>query len=209
METYSVITGDLIGSLNLEPEAIKAMLQAMTHDLDAEILTLDLSIFQYRGDGFQLICKDSSRGVRVMLLIRAWLAWRSHEFTGEVLGARLFLGVGAATVLASLGASAGDAFTFSGRGLDALKRPFTMGMATYKGPEADKPLQHMVIMLDEISSRWKTSQAEAMFYLLKGHTYAQIASIRKKSIASIGQASRASGWPRLADSLIFMDTLLR
>lgn len=208
MTIQSIITGDFIGSVKADTRQLQELLYAMAHDLQEELYEIQPLIYQYRGDGFQLVAKAPERGIRLMLLVRAWLAWRSHALVGVTLGARLFLGHGQVTLLDSLGASGGEGFTLSGRGLDALKKPYTMGVATYQSIEKDLALRHLVILLDEISSRWKPKQAEAMFYLLKGYTYTHIAQERKKSAASIGQAAKSAGWPRLADSIIFMETLL-
>jgi len=207
---FSVITGDLMGSQKLEAHVIAALFKELEADLGAHLYQLDTKVTQYRGDGIQLLCKDPSEGVKVMLMIKAWMAWKSKDITGKPIGIRLFLGVGEAQLEKTIGSSGGPAFMLSGRGLDDLKAPFTMGVAL-QGKEnnlQEQALQHLVEVLDEISSRWKTSHGRVMYYLLQGLNYRQIAETTKVKEPTEGGAGRSAGWPRIKNAITFAQQLI-
>jgi hypothetical protein len=209
MTTYnSVITGDLVSSVEVEPSQLMEMLKDMGQDLRDFLYPYDEPVFQFRGDGLQLMCQDPSMGITVMLLTKAWLVWHSHQYAGHTLDTRLYLGIGETILTKSLGSSGGEAFVLSGRGLDSLKAPMTMGISTYQGPEADLPLQHLVTLLDELSSRWKPVQGETMYYLLLGHNYTDIANMTGKSKSTVGESGRSLGWPRLEPTIRYLQTRL-
>lgn len=202
---HCVITGDLVASTMVKAEAIHAMFIDLATTLKDRLTAVGGDyIFQFRGDGFQMLCNDLGSGVTTMLLVKAWLTWHSHEYAeGKHLETRLFLGVGPMVTGKTLGSSSGEAFVLSGRGLDKLSPPSTMGIAI-AGRE-NRGLIHVVNLLDEISSRWKPAQCETMFYLLHGMNYTDIAETTGRSKSTISQAGRSLGWPRLKSTIAYIE----
>lgn len=222
MGKTSIITADIIGSERLQKrnqdvsgllvslfEKLGEELQDYIHPVDSPADNAGTS--QHRGDGLQLMCKVPEQGILVMMLIKAWMVWRSPELVGQAVGIRLSLGIGEGSLQSTLGSSGGSAFVLSGRGLDALKAPYTMSIALDMDSNdlRQQSLQQVVTLLDNLSGRWKPAQGRTMFYLLQGYNYTWIAQTSAISKKVTGTSGKSAGWPWLEKTMPFCEQLIK
>ncbi|HEY0066973.1 MAG TPA: hypothetical protein VGB46_06415, partial [Flavisolibacter sp.] len=138
MELAGIITGDLVGSREIKAEARERLyreLKTLFQNLEGKDLIKKYEV--YRGDSFQCIMTAQEFSLRVALMIRAFIkGWETagSEQEGEEGEAgsgtkgqlperqdvRLAIGIGHLDFFneTSLAHSDGEAFWFSGNGLD-------------------------------------------------------------------------------------------
>ena len=159
MEQGSVITGDLIGSTRLAPEATSIAMSALG-DAAATLSRLtgtDARFTRFRGDGWQVFLPGRSHVLRAALLLMAHL-----RASGSGLTTRLSVGVGPITTLGTqdLSDAAGPAFTLSGRALD--KMPHQPPHFAYSDPHDLGSWRQAVLDLALWQARaWTPEQAQA------------------------------------------------
>ncbi len=114
--TVAVLTGDVVGSTQLNESQLDKLLAELTAQLNAIAAHHPHSTFELmRGDAFQLLVMDYQHAAHYALLIR--MALKAHRFD-----CRISIGCGALNRRReTLGTSSGEAFLLSGRGLDRMK----------------------------------------------------------------------------------------
>jgi biotin operon repressor len=185
-QTVAVLTGDLIASTRAPVAAVSASM-ALIAQISARIGTTT-RFTRYRGDGWQIYLDDPGRGLWAMLLIAASLR------AAGLPESRIALGLGAAHggSADSLVTAGGEAFTASGRALDALAPPARLALA---GAGVDRLHQRLVAFLEERAEGWSREQAEAVALALEPEeqpTQAQIAArlgITRQAVAARLQAA--------------------
>lgn len=207
----SIITGDLVNSESLTSEKVTRLIRTMGEDLEIHLHPFKVPLAQYRGDGLQLMCKIPEQGITMLMLIKAWMAWKSPELIGQAVGIRLSLGIGEGSLQSTLGSSGGPAFVLSGRGLDALKAPYTMSIALDKASDEleQQTLTQIVNLLDELCGHWKAAQGRTIFKLLQGYSYTQISQLTGVSKAAVGKSGKSAGWPWLEKTIPFCEQLIK
>lgn len=163
-ETIAVLTGDLIGSSKVAPEALeKAMdlLAAAAGDIarwapgKPNSAPRDPRFTRFRGDGWQMLVAPPALALRAALVLAARLRAADLE-----VATRVAIGIGPAGSLggASLADARGPAFEASGRSLDHIGRTRRLAI----DGEGIGGLHRVVLdLLDEIASHWTRQQAEA------------------------------------------------
>lgn len=207
----SSITGDLVNSESLTAEKVTRLIRTMGEDLEIHLHPFKVPLAQYRGDGLQFMCKIPEQGITMLMLIKAWMAWKSPELIGQAVGIKLSLGIGEGSLQSTLGSSGGPAFVLSGRGLDALMAPYTMSIALDKNSNdmRQQSLRHIVPLLDNLSGRWKPAQGRTMFYLLQGYNYTWIAQTSAISKKVTGTSGKSAVWPWLEKTMPFCEQLIK
>lgn len=185
-QTVAVLTGDLIASTRAPVAAVSASM-ALIAQIAARI-GKTTRFTRYRGDGWQIYLDDPGLGLWAMLLIAASLR------AADLPESRIALGLGAAHggSADSLVTAGGEAFTASGRALDAMAAPARLALA---GAGVDRLHQRLVALLDERAAGWSREQAEAVAMALEPEaqpTQAQIAArlgITRQAVAARLQAA--------------------
>lgn len=158
MTRAAVLTGDLIGSTDVEPEAIDQAMAALTGAAATMARWAgNASRFtRFRGDGWQVYLADTALVLRATLLSLA-----SLRANGGGLATRLSVAVGPVDRLGDTGLAqaAGPAFTLSGRNLDKMHPQWTFVYA-----EADRDHHWSTAVMDLAvwqAQQWTREQAEA------------------------------------------------
>ncbi len=117
----------------------------------------------YRGDAWQLVVEDPRWFLRLAVWMKTSLA--VSPFKAQT---RIAIGVGEAEAVDPdvVSRSIGDAFTLSGRALDAMGKRRDMVLALPEEPVGLSWLAAQVGVCDYIVSRWTRSQAEVALPLL-------------------------------------------
>lgn len=154
----AVVTGDLIGSRNSEPETVEAamaLLRAVALDIDMWIEGRETRFTRYRGDGWQIHVGEAGLALRAAVCIVARL-----RASGLAIATRAAIGIGTAETLGtdSLADARGTAFDAAGGALDDLGRTHRLAIA---GEDVTACHRIIVSLIDERIGRWTREQAEA------------------------------------------------
>ncbi|GAB3561295.1 hypothetical protein GCM10027578_01750 [Spirosoma luteolum] len=148
--------------------------------------------------------------MRVAILIRAYL--QSKIVAGKNVipsDARIAIGIGTANNMATtLAESEGEAFRFSGRLLDGLKKePNQLAIKTRK-PTLDKALAINLVLLEGIISKWTVAQSEVVYYKLQHYTEVVIAEILSVKQPAVNQRAKAASWVAIEKLLVYYESMV-
>ncbi len=163
MSSSAVLTGDLIGSTEVEPEAVDLAMAALSCAAAtiADWAAEDTRFTRFRGDGWQICLADPALVLRASLLLLA-----SLRAKGGGLATRLSVAVGTVERLGNSGLAeaSGTAFTVSGRNLDKMA---SLSTFVYAAPDRDHHWQTAVMDLAAWQTQqWTREQAEAAMLAL-------------------------------------------
>jgi len=192
-EPLAVLTGDVIRSARLAPEALDAVMAALGRGA-AAMSSWDAAarpdcFTRFRGDGWQCLAPAPALALRATLFLRAHV----RALDGDA-DTRVAVGIGPGTLPADgdLAAAGGPAFELSGRSLDGLRQPEQFSVA-WADPPADAALIGAVFALaDEISRLWTARQAETLIETLAPGDAAQREIAGKRGVSQQAIAKRLS-----------------
>ena len=164
METYAVLTGDIVKSREVSPRSplIETLKQALETVRQAHHAEYNV----YRGDSFQLVLPSAPSAAHAAITIRSKLRSQAPR-KSESWDARISVGFGSITYRgATITESDGTAFLYSGQGMDELAK--TNRRLILKAPweSADRSLALVTRFADDIISNWSPYSAETAFYSL-------------------------------------------
>lgn len=199
---YAVLTGDIVNSSKLKVTERKKLLEELTNLFDnyrtksKNNLRLKIAFEIYRGDSFQGLLDTPGHALRIALLVRTFL--QSKVTIGNRLiasDARIAIGIGSVnSAAATLAESDGEAFRFSGRLLDTLKKqPNQIAVKSRRSTFNDE-MNTALVLLEGIISKWTALQAEVVYYKLQGYTEVVIAELLKVKQPAVNQRAKAASW---------------
>lgn len=154
----SILTGDIVGSQSLDPTK-RAQIPACLKDA-ADYVDLGKSLEVFGGDRWQTFSELPENTVAQALVFSAYL------FGVHQIETRISIGIGRVESLhlEKISLSQGEAFVLSGRGLEEMddERRITVHPSESL-PHANRSLlQAAVTLLDGLSSKWTSKQAQAV-----------------------------------------------
>lgn len=202
-KTHAVLTGDLVSSGERTPDLVDEAMRALrTAARELQAWTgHDTHFSRFRGDGWQLYLASPAPSLAAVLLLMASLRTRR---TG--LETRIALGIGPIERLGrarkGLADAAGEAFTLSGRALDAMPRHRRIALA---GPGVVLPWHVALFELATwTAGRWTPEQAEAVALALgpqARRTQAEIAEVLGVTRQAVQSRLSGAGWDALSRSV--------
>ena len=123
MKIGAIITGDIVDSTKMLVEERNSMLRMLQSlpELLSPLTRIDLEIF--RGDSFQIRVVNTIDSLKVALAIRAHIRSFKYAEYNRQWDARLSIGLGTVDYENdTLAMSDGEAYRFSGRGLDVIDK---------------------------------------------------------------------------------------
>jgi hypothetical protein len=193
----AVLTGDIVGSENLPPDklnAVMAQIRKSATDL-AGMADADTLFTRFQGDGWQIILRTAKLALRASLIIMADL-----RAAGLSVETRISVGVGEIESLGTtnLADASGGAFFVSGRHLADMPghRRLAIAGGRQHAPHgvADKDWQAAIFdMAEWIAGRWSQPQAEAMAMALRFDWQTQDDLARRLGITRQAMHARLSG----------------
>lgn len=200
--SYAVLTGDIVNSSTLNVAERETLLRAMTGLFDKNQeesennLRLKVTFEIYRGDSFQILLDVPEQALRIALIIRTYL--RSQISINDRLiasDARIAIGIGSVdSYSTTLAESNGEAFRFSGRLLDTLKKEPNQIAVKSQQPTLDDEMNTALVLLEGIISKWTALQAEVVYYKLQNYTEVRIAELLKVKQPAVNQRAKAASW---------------
>ncbi len=173
MQTFAVITGDIVGSASIEIDERENLLRVLKEsfgEINENIIKDVHSTFEiFRGDSFQVVLPKPELSYIVSILIRARL--RSENVNIQVnrknWDARLAIGIGSIQFSASKTVeSDGQAFLFSGKNLDNMKKSGKRLRLQTPWDEVNAEMKVSLSFADSVVSGWSKYQAQAFYYYL-------------------------------------------
>lgn len=197
----AVLTGDLVASTSHPAQTVDHAMQLL-HDTARDIgrwssPPQDTRFTRYRGDGWQMVLAQPQHALRAAVVLQARLI-------AIGLRTRIFIGIGTIERRGtdSLADASGEAFERSGRGLDALADPRTLGI---DGSGIIPEDQMIADLLGERIGRWTGPQAEAAALLLasveKVRTLSEIGARLGISPQAVNDRLRGAGSATIASVL--------
>lgn len=193
---HAILTGDIIKSSNLIEDERKEIIETLKNinHIDKNI---DLKIEIFRGDGFQLEVKEPEKSLKVSILLRALLRGKFYfKFKKNEYDARIAIGIGKRekSLWKHLAEEDGEAFRYSGRLLDELKRKDNKIAIKTKNEYLDEDFEIILSFLEIVITNWKPLQADVIFFKILGYTEQIIAEKLQISQPAVNQAGKGANW---------------
>jgi hypothetical protein len=212
-KSYSVITGDIIGSSALTPvqrrklESFIKKAVSKTSAYFPEALPYETDVF--RGDSFQFLI------VRPVLSLRIALCFRLLLKSGllfPVIDSRISIAAGSVEFInrKRISESNGEAFRLSGKALEDMDSDSCLTFSA-PGLSGEDSLKIIISLLDELVSRCTAKQSLALFGALAGLQQADISKLPKPAITqqNVSKHLRSAGWKVINNSVVFYENNLK
>lgn len=206
----AVISADLLSSSSYSKELLEKVITALNKEFrQLEKLTTPTSEFRiFRGDSLQGVVYEPEKALLFALRIKTAIN-RIHlndiesnrAFKREA-DLRLAIGVGTYDFKReSILESNGQAFQFSGRSLDQMKKDNRKLKLQTPKENINEEFDASFFLFDTISDKWSTASAEVIYYLLQGFKETEIAAELGISQSAVNQRKKAAGWDAI-DALL-------
>lgn len=206
----AVISADLLSSSSYPKSLLELAIQSLNREFrELEKLTKKESKFEiYRGDSFQGIIYSPEAALLFALRIKTVINSlhlkdrdTNKAFKREA-DLRMAIGIGAYDFKRdSILESNGEAFQFSGRTLDEMKKENRKLKLKTSLAEVNSEFNTSFFLFDTISDKWSTASAEVIYYLLKGFKETEIADELGISQSAVNQRKKAAGWDAIESLL--------
>jgi hypothetical protein len=209
-----VITGDIVGSTDLNPEDRRELYDIMReaghlveeHFADAIALPVDI----FAGDTWQILVSDPPMTLRVAMFYRSVIrSQMNRDGRDRKLDTRLVMAIGPIDFVPAERTSEGEgvAFRLSGRGLKEMKKYVRM---SFRCPDDQRQSIWNAVagLLDAIVyGQWTAARARAVTGALLGWPQDQIAELWPQTIkqASVSKHLRDASWPAVEQTLAIFE----
>lgn len=214
----SVLSADLLSSSGYPNQLMEKVISSLNREFKVlEKLSEEDSGFKiFRGDSFQGIVYDPSKALLVALQLKTAInRLHLHEkginkaFKKEA-DLRLAIGIGSYDFKRdSILESNGQAFQFSGRTLDDMKKENRKLQLKTPVENINNEFDTSLILFDAIADKWSTASAEVIYYLLKGFKETEIASELGISQSAVNQRKKAAGWEAIDKLLTRYESVIK
>ncbi|SDR81741.1 hypothetical protein [Gramella sp. MAR_2010_147] len=214
----SVISADLLSSSSY-PEALLGKVITV---LNQEFQYIDKQTKKntgfkiFRGDSFQGVVYEPSQSLHTALTLKTSInrlhlkSDLSNKAYKKEVDLRLAIGIGTYDFKRdSILESNGQAFQFSGRTLDDMKKENRKLQLKSPDENINNEFNTSLYLFDTISDKWSTASAEVIYYLLKGFKETDIASELGISQSAVNQRKKAAGWDAIEALLIRYETVIK
>lgn len=213
---HAVLTGDIVGSSRLSADERRALhghfresAARLEAAFEGQVLHRPELV---RGDSWQFAVAQPERALRIALFFRALVQF---SLPGANIDTRLALGFGTIDFLpgGELSSGDGEAYRLSGEGLEALQKPYRMGLFFPKRFRSllSDGLDVIVKLLDRQAGRWTEAQAESVAGAMLELTQQMIATNwveREITQQAVAQHLDRAGWATIEFSLEYFESAL-
>lgn len=197
----AVITADIINFTKLSTEEEDLVIDTIynTFEEGTNIRTnVDSSFVITRGDNIQIELDKQEEALKAALLLKSAInkiALNKVSKTKPEIDARIAIGIGQiSSKRGNVNESTGEAYTFSGRTLDSMKKyKRTLAIKTYSY-ELNSELETEFKLLEVIMSGWTVNSAEVIYWKLMGLNEQYISEKLNKTQSAINQRKKTAGW---------------
>lgn len=210
---FAVLTGDLVKSALFQSQRnevlsyLKKILKTVEEfeeDRDEFIIFTEI----FRGDSFQGVISNPHKSLKIALFIRAELL--KKRIKKEQVDAKIAIGLGTIESLnrEKIEESDGEAFQYSGRALDRVKKSRRLSVLSFE-KKLNKNFNLLTSLLDTIIKRWSPEQAEAVGLWIRGETQKSISKILGISQPAVHKRLKIAGVSALEDSIIYFESTVK
>lgn len=213
----AVISADLLSSSSYSKTLLEKVIYALNKEFNSlEKLSEQESGFKiFRGDSFQGIVYDPSKALRITLQLKTAIN-RIHLHENDSNRAfrkeadiRIAIGIGSYDFKRdSIMESNGQAFQFSGRTLDDMKKENRKLQLKTPVENINNEFNTSLYLFDTLADKWSTASAEVIYYLLNGFKETDIALELGISQSAVNQRKKAAGWDAIDSLLHRYETLI-
>ncbi|WP_298247193.1 hypothetical protein [uncultured Christiangramia sp.] len=198
---FAVITADLLNSTKYSAELLTEVLDIINAEIEGIEMKYKNSKFElYRGDSIQGVLepvfsfRSALRIKTAVNKLRSQEAIHSNSYRIEA-DLRISIGIGKIEFKRdSIMESNGEAFQFSGRTLDDMKKTGRKMTLTTGINEINNEFDNAFLLFDTITDKWSSASAEVIYYLLKEMKETEIADALGISQSAVNQRKKAAGW---------------
>ncbi len=194
MEMYGVLTGDIVGSRNINPVLLEQQFGIVSREIEKVLFRRKKTFELYRGDSFQCILPPAM-ALRVALLWRS--AMRAVQVNGVQWDVRIAIGLDSVAHMgAGIGSSSGAAFEHSGLLLEQLKQKNLPRIGIQSFDEAwNRQLETECILADALMQRWTPGGATGIYTaLLYNETQERLAARLEITQSAVHKRLNAANW---------------
>ena len=212
----AVITADIVDYTKLTSEGEDMVLKAIhkmydDHNYARTNLSSNLSI--KRGDSIQIELKKPSEALKSALLLKTTISKISlgaKRKTKPDIDIRIAIGIGTIhSERDSVNESTGDAYTFSGRTLDSMKKQKRTIAIKTTNEKLNAELDTELALLEEIMLKWTVNSAEVLYWKLLGLNEYGVSKQLKISQPAINHRKKHAGWNGIETLLERFEELMR
>ena len=206
-----VLTGDIVDSSSLRVAGLGPISELLdstgrwvkSHFQDAVHAQIDV----FRGDSWQMVVLDPAIAFRIGLLFRALMRFKFG------IDSRISIGFGRVDYLPmeDISTGTGQAYTLSGRGLEACLKPTRMNLSFAPGVLEGRGLNIISHLIDLQAGRWTPSQAQAVAGALIDLTQVEIGAgwtPDPVSQQAVSQHLENAGWNQIKSAISFLEETL-
>lgn len=200
----AVLTADLIDSSLYKEEILEEVLDTLKKEfkyITSAYGEKEVRLTIFRGDSFQGVIKAPEEALQIALQVKAAVnsihlqKTKKNKAYSKVADFRLAIGIGTQDLeREAIEESNGQAFQFSGRTLDDMKKDNRKTGIQTPFEDIDKEFNTSFLLLDTITDKWSTASAEVVYYLLKGLKEREVAAEINISQSAVNQRKKAAGW---------------
>ncbi len=199
----AVISADLLGSTDYPNELMERVLNTLNREFQnlKHSADMDPGFRIFRGDSFQGVIYEPSEALLVSMQFKTAIN-RLHLKESDTNKAfkreadlRLSIGIGTYNFRReSILESNGEAFQFSGRTLDEMKKEQRKLKIRTPIANINEEFNTSFYLFETLSEKWSTASAEVIYYLLKCYKETEVANELDISQSAVNQRKKAAGW---------------
>jgi len=197
----AVITADIIDYTKLSENEANQVLNTL-HKVFNEMNSLQNNINNdfhiKRGDSIQGVTNKPEQSLRLALLLKTGV--NKIDFDNKKRGLpkvdlRIAIGIGNTNLnRENINESSGDAFTFSGRVLDEMKKHKRLIKIKTINSDFNDEIETELKLLEIIMDSWKITSSEVLYWTLLDYNEKRIAEKLKISQPAVNQRKKSAGW---------------
>ena len=197
----AVITADLLNSTRYSSELLTEVLDILNSEIKGIETKYTNSKFElYRGDSLQGVTEpvfSFRSALRIKTAVNKLRSQEAIDSNSYRIEADLRISIGIGTIefeRESIMESNGEAFQFSGRTLDEMKKTGRKMTLKTGIEEVNNEFDNAFLLFDTITDKWSSASAEVIYYLLKEMKETEIAETLGISQSAVNQRKKAAGW---------------
>ena len=199
----AVLSADLLASSSYPKDLLEQVISALNREFNQLKKTseLDPGFKIFRGDSFQGIIYDPSEALLTALKFKTAInklhlkERDSNKAFKREADLRMAIGIGTYDFKRdSIMESNGEAFQYSGRTLDEMKKENRKLKLMTSKPDINEEFDTSFYLFDTLADKWSTASAEVIYFLLKGYKETEIANELDISQSAVNQRKKAAGW---------------
>ncbi len=207
----AVISADLLSSSSYPKELLEQVISSLNREFRQvkKSSELDPGFKIFRGDSFQGIIYDPSKALLMALKFKTAINMlhlkerdTNKAFKREA-DLRLAIGIGTYDFKReSIMEANGEAFQFSGRTLDDMKKENRKLKLMTSNSNINDEFDTSFYLFDTLADKWSTASAEVIYFLLQGYKETEIANELDISQSAVNQRKKAAGWDAIEALLL-------